>query len=160
MLLTTAIILLSFFPSPFAYTLRAVDPATGEATSTLEKSTTTLQKGKGKNSTGTAYTISGARSSTRLKISQAVFQSESDKSTLIMNPADYIVLYKLTTDKNSRNFSIGESMISTNFSSADRYGAYRVVPSNGLVPGEYAFIDKSTTTGDGNFTVWTFGVDQ
>src|SRR5262245_9281634 len=115
LLLPASIMLLSFFPKPFAYKLRVVDPATGAASSLLEQSTTTLQKGKGKNSTASMYNISGARSSTRVKISQAVFQSESDKSTLTMNPADYIILYKLTTDKNSRSFSINESLIPTTF---------------------------------------------
>ena len=151
--------LLSFVPKPFAYTLRAMDPTTAQVASTLEKSTTTLQKGKGNNSTVPAYSISGAKSSTRLKISQAVFQTDSDKSTLIMDPADYLILYKLTTDKNSRSFSISESLIAISFTSIAS-GTYRVAPSSGLVPGEYAFIDKSTTTADGNFTVWTFGVDQ
>src|SRR6185503_2525402 len=124
---------------------------------------TTLQKGKGKNSTTSAYNISGARSSTRLKISQAVFQTESDKATLTMNPADYIILYKLTVDKNTRSFTINNdgsspSLLATTFTALD-YGTHRVAPSSGLVPGEYVFIDKSTTTTDGNFTAWTFGVD-
>ena len=136
-----------------------MDPLTGQPASVLEKSTTTLQKGKGKNSTVSVYTISGAKSLTRLKISQAIFQSDSDKSTLIMNPEDYIVLYKLTIEKNNRSFSIGEALIPATFTSV-AYGTYRVTPSSGLVPGEYAFIDKSTTAADGSFTVWAFGVDQ
>lgn len=160
LLLSASIMLFSFFQKPFAYKLRVEDPVTGMASALLEQSTTTLQKGKGKNSIASGYNISGAKSSTRVKISQAVFQSESDKSTLTMNPADYIILYKLTTDKNSRSFSISESLIPTTFTSIDRYYGYRVTSSFGLVPGEYAFIDKSTATADGNFTVWTFGVDN
>ena len=159
LLLSVSIMLLSFFQKPFAYTLRAIDPATGQASSTLEKSTANLQKGKGKNSTASVFIISGAKSSIRLKISQAVFQSESDKSTLTMNPADYIVLYRLTTEKNNRSLSIGESLIPTTFTSVYQ-DAYRVAPSSGLIPGEYAFVDKSTTTADGNFAIWAFGVDQ
>jgi hypothetical protein len=158
LIITGSLGFLSFSIKPFAYTLRAIDPATGKIRTTLEKSNAVLQKGKGKNTTASVYNISGSKSLTRLKISEAVFQSDSDKSTLTMNPADYIILYKLTTDKNNRSFSGSESLISTSFTSLD-YGMYRVAPSSGLVPGEYAFIDKSTTTAEGNFTVWTFGVD-
>jgi len=158
-ILIGALVFLSFSTNPFAYTLRAIDPATGKVRSTLEKSTAVLQKGKGKNTTASVYNISGSKSSTRLKISEAVFESFSDKTTLTMNPADYIILYKLTIDKNNRSFSGNESLIATSFTSLEP-GMYRVGPSSGLVPGEYAFIDKSTTTADGNFTVWAFGVDQ
>jgi len=157
----TALSLLIFFIAffhPFAYTLNAIDPATGKARAKLEQSTATIQKGKGKNSTESVYNISGIKSSVQLKISEAVFQSVSDQSALRMNPADYISLYKLTAEKNNRSFTINTaSLISTTFTSLD-YGYYRIVPSQGLIPGEYAFVDKSTTTADGDFTVWTFGV--
>ena len=156
---SVSIVLLSFFQNPFAYTLRVMDPATGQPASMLEKLTATLQKGKSKSSTATAYTISGAKSSIRLKIPKIAFEINSDKSTSSMNPADYLVLYKLTTEKNNRSFLTGESLIPVDFSFVDGAG-YRAVPSSGLIPGEYAFIDKSTTAADGSFTVWAFGVDQ
>ena len=35
-----------------------------------------------------------------------------------------------------------------------------ITPAQGLIPGEYAFVDRSTTTADGNITVWTFGIDN
>jgi hypothetical protein len=35
----------------------------------------------------------------------------------------------------------------------------RISPSVAMLPGEYAFVDKTTITADGNVTVWTFGID-
>lgn len=153
----------AFLYKPFAYTLRTLDPVTGKLKNKLEQSTATLQKGKGKNSAASVYNISGAKSTIRLMISETVFQSDSEQSTQGMNPADYIVLFKLSIEKNNRSFTMandgtGTSMLSATFTDLG-YGAYRIVPSTGLIPGEYAFIDRSTSTADGHFTVWTFGVD-
>src|ERR1044071_4167267 len=107
--LPSIFLLISFSSNPFAYTLSAVDPATGKAKATLEQSTAVLQNAKGKNSTASVYNISGLTSSVRLKISEAVFQTKSDPSTEKMNPGDYIALYKLSIDKKTRSFSTGGS---------------------------------------------------
>ena len=81
-----------------------------------------------------------------------------------MNPADYISLYKLATGKTNRSFtmntdgSANAALVPLVFSAED-YGFYKIGPANGLIAGEYAFIDKSTLTTDGKVTVWTFGID-
>ena len=82
-----------------------------------------------------------------------------------MNPADYVFLYKLVVGKTYRTFTINTDgtanamLIPIVFASLDPPFSYKVAPVNGLVPGEYAFIDKSTITSDGKITGWTFGVD-
>jgi len=37
--------------------------------------------------------------------------------------------------------------------------AYKIVPGAALQPGEYAIVDKTTITTEGNYTVWAFGID-
>jgi hypothetical protein len=162
---TFSFMLLAFASKPFAYTISAMDPAKGAIKAKLEQSQAVLQT-KGKTSTtSSSYNISGAKSAIRLKISETVFQSLSDKTTGNMNPADYINLYKLSVGKSNRSFTInidGSSnamMIPVVFSSLESALLYKIAPANGLVPGEYAFIDKSTTAAEGNMIVWTFGVD-
>ena len=163
--LACSIIFLAFVPKPFAYTLSAIDPSKGAVKAKLEQSTAVAQT-KGKTSTtSSSYTISGAKSTIRLKISETVFQSLSDQTTGYMNPADYINLYKLSVGKTNRNFAINidgssnATLIPIVFTSLDPPLSYKVAPVNGLVPGEYTFIDKSTTKADGSIIVWTFGID-
>ena len=165
MIVTCSIMLLAFVSKPFAYTLSAVDPAKGAVKAKLEQSTAVLQT-KGKTSTtSSSYTISGAKFVIRLKINETVFQSLSDQTTGTLNPADYINLYKLSIGKTNRTFAINNDgstntmLIPLVFASYEPPFIYRVAPANGLAPGEYAFIDKSTTTTIGNVTVWTFGID-
>ena len=157
--LICSLMLLAFTSKPFAYSLFAVDPMLGKIKAKLEQSQALLQT-KGKTSaTASSYIISGTKSAIRLKISETVFQSLSDQSTGAMNPADYISLYKLTVGKTNRSFTINTDgstngmLISISFSSLDPPFSYKVGPSNGLVSGEYAFIDKSTMTTDGKITV-------
>ena len=161
--LACSLMFLAFTSKPFAYSLSAID-MTGKTKTKLEQSLALLQT-KGKTSqTSSTYNISNAKSAIRLKISETVFRSSSDKSTLTMNPADYISLYKLTIGKTNRSFtmntdgSANAALVPLVFSAED-YGFYKIGPANGLIAGEYAFVDKSTTTTEGNITVWTFGID-
>jgi hypothetical protein len=163
-LVITLAIACSFITKPFAYTLTAIDVARGTVKATLEKSTAMIQT-KGKTSTtSSSYTISTAKSLVRIKISDAVFQSYSDKSTALLGPESYISLYKLSSAKANRSFTINTggttnaALIPVTFTPTD-VQMNRITPIQGLIPGEYAFIDRSTTTADGNITVWTFGID-
>lgn len=163
-LFITLAIACSFITKPFAYTLTAIDPAKGTVKATLEKSTAVIQT-KGKTSaTSSSYTISNAKSLVRIKIGDAVFQSYSDKSTALLGPEDYISLYKLSSGKKDRSFTINtdgtmnSALIPISFTPTD-VQMNRITPTQGLIPGEYAFVDRSTTTADGNITVWTFGID-
>jgi hypothetical protein len=36
---------------------------------------------------------------------------------------------------------------------------YKIILGTALLQGEYAFIDKTTTTADGSVKVWAFGID-
>lgn len=162
---TFSFILLAFTPKPFAYTLSAIDPAKGAVKARLEQSQAVLQT-KGKTSaTSSSYNISGGKSSIRLKISETFFQSLSDKTTGTINPADYISLYRLSTSKTNRGFVINNDgsnnamLVPIVFASLESPLSNKVTPANGLVAGEYAFIDKTTLTTDGKVTVWTFGID-
>ena len=163
-LIITLAIACSFITTPFSYTLSAIDPAKGTVKATLEKSTAMIQT-KGKTSTtSSSYTISNAKSLVRIKIGDAVFQSYSDKSTALLGPEDYISLYKLTSGKTGRSFTINTdgttnaALIPISFTPTD-VQMNKILPKQGLIPGEYAFVDRSTTTADGNITVWTFGID-
>ena len=157
--------LLAFATKPFAYLLSAINGATGVVKVNLEQSQAALQT-KGKTSTTSSlYNIGGLKSTVRLKISETVFQSHSDRVTRSFNPADYIYLYKLSIGKTNRSFTINTdgstnaALMPVTFSIIDLPEYQRIVPSKGLVPGEYAFIDRSSTTAEGNITVWAFGVD-
>ena len=165
LLAITLAIACSFITKPFAYTLTAIDPARGTVKATLEKSTAMIQT-KGKTSAiSSSYTISNAKSAIRIKIGDAVFQSYSDKSTAFLGPEDYISLYKLNPGKTNRSFTINTdvttnaSLIPIGFTTTD-VQMNRIIPKQGLIPGEYAFVDRSTTTTDGNITIWCFGIDN
>ena len=151
----------SFTIKPFSFTISAIDPRTGMAKITLEKSTAMVQT-KGK--TSGSYTISNAKSLVRIKINDAVFQSNNLNSYLSAN--DYISLYKLSSTKTSRSFVINTdgttnaALIPVNFIPTETRIYTRINPVQALIPGEYAFVDMSTKTADGNITVWTFGIDN
>ncbi len=164
MIVTCSIMISAFIARPFAYTFSSITPELGEVKDKLELSQAIFQT-KGKTSTtSSTYNISGIKSTMRIKISEAFFQAKSDQTTGSMNPADYISLYKITVGKSTRSFTIktdgsaNAMLIPIVFRNRDLI-TYRVTPSSGLLPGEYAFIDKSTTTAEGNVTVWTFGID-
>ena len=154
----------SFITKPFSFTISQLDPKTGMAKITLEKSTALIQT-KGKTSTtSTSYTISNAKSVVRIKINDAVFQSSG--TTELGGPSDYISLYKLSSAKTNRSFTINTdgttnvALIPVNFIPTETRAYTRIQPVQALIPGEYAFVDISTKTTDGNITVWCFGIDN
>lgn len=153
----------SFIPKLFSFTISAIDPKTGMAKVTLEKSTALIQT-KGKTSTtSSSYIINNAKSLVRIRINDAVFQSSTNSYD---SPSDNISLYKLSTGKTSRSFTINTdgstnaTLIHVNFIPTETRVYTRIIPAQALVPGEYAFVDMSTKTADGNITVWTFGIDN
>lgn len=146
----------------FVYSFSSVDPATGKIKAALQPNTAVKQKGKGKTATAVTYLIDGSRSSVRLKFEDSYFNVLSDLQTSNLNPILYIGLYKLTTGKNGRTLVIdpnsGENVMAFNLSPLDA-NTQRIIVGATLQSGEYAFVDKTTTTADGNVTVWTFGID-
>jgi len=158
----TLAIACSFITRPFSFTISAVDPK-GMVKATLEKSTAMIQT-KGKTSaTSSSYTISNAKSLIRIKINDAVFQSNNLNSYL--SASDYISLYQLSSGK-TRSFTINTdgttnaALIPVNFIPTEQRNYTRIVSAQALIPGEYAFVDMSTKTADGNITVWCFGIDN
>ena len=152
----------NIIPPPFAYSIYTVDATIGKVRAKLESSSAAYQKPKGKENAAT-YNITGAKSSLRLKIADAVFQSDSEPSTGTLNPANYIGLYKLSVGKSNRSFTMNSdgssiSMIPVTFTSLDQL-SNRIAVSGAILPGEYAFVDRTTTDLDGNVKVWTFGID-
>src|SRR5258705_2006564 len=104
LLAITLTIACSFIIKSFSYTIWAIDPKSGTAKATLEKSTAVIQT-KGKTSaTSFSYTINNAKSLIRIKIADAVFQSSG--RTELGGPSDYISLYKLSAGKTNRSFTI------------------------------------------------------
>ena len=161
-LATTVIIALAFTAEPFAYYFSTVDPQTGRAGRKLEKTIAAYQKPKGK-STAADYTITGGKSSVRLKIVEAIFEAHADESTTLLDPTLYIALFKLNSGKNNRVFSMGPDgtgamWIPLTITRLDP-NVFRVSPAVAMQPGEYALIDRTMTASDGNLTVWTFGID-
>lgn len=149
-------------PPPFAYTFYAINAATGQVTKKLEPLSAVYQKPKGKETSG-AYNIAGAKSAVRLKIAEAVFQSDSEHSTGTLNPVYYIGLYKLNVGRSNRVFTMNTdgssaTLIPITFTSLDQL-SYRIAVTGAILPGEYAFVDRTTTTSEGNVTVWCFGID-
>lgn len=154
---TAATVTWSLLAEPFEYFFSSVDPQSGRDGTKPEKMTALLQKSKGK------YTIAGAASRTRLRIEEAVFSAYPDESSKTLDPALYIALYKLSSTKSNRILSTtaegaGENCLPLTITRPDPY-SIRVVPAVAMVPGEYALIDKTTTTSAGHVTVWTFGID-
>ena len=152
----------SFIIKTFSFTIGVVD-GKGMIKATLEKSTAMIQT-KGKTSTtSSSYTINNAKSLIRVKINDAVFQSNNLNTYLSAN--DYISLYKLSSAKTSRSFTINidgtanTALIPLNFIPTDQRNYTRITPAQALIPGEYAFIDMSTKATD-SIAVWTFGIDN
>ena len=157
-----AMLVCSFVTEPFAYLFSTVDPETGRAGTKPEKMTAMYQKPKGK-STDREYTIAGSTSRVRLRIEQAVFNAYPDQSSSTLDPTLYIGLYKLGSAKNNRTLSMtaeggGENWLPVTITTPDPY-SIRIVPAVAMVPGEYALVDRTTTTSAGHVTVWTFGID-
>jgi hypothetical protein len=166
LLAITLAIACSFITIPFfSFTISALDPKTGIANVALGKSTAVIQT-KGKTSaTSSSYTISNSKSLVRIKINNAVFQSSLDNLNTLGGPSDYISLYKLSSGKTSRSFIINTdgttnaALIPVNFIPGETRVNTKIIPAQALIPGEYAFVDMSTKTADGNIIVWTFGID-
>jgi|KBSSwiS6_1023812.scaffolds.fasta_scaffold01433_4 hypothetical protein len=161
-LLATIAFACSFITKPFAYNFITVDPLTGGDGTKPEKITAIFQKPKGK-VTSNSYLISGTKSAVRLKIKEAIFNAYPDKSSSTLDPSLYIMLYKVAVGKTDRSLTMnadGSSAmyIPVTITKPDGY-TIRISPSVAMLPGEYAFVDKTTTTTDGNVIVWTFGID-
>lgn len=158
-----AMIICSFITEPFAYSFSSVDPETGRIGRKLEKATAVYQKPKGKATTAD-YIITGTKSSVRLSIAEAVFNAFPDQSSTTLDPSLYIALFKLNSGKTNRTLSMnseggGALWMPVDITRPDAY-SIRITPGAAMLPGEYALVDRTTTTADGNVTVWTFGVDQ
>lgn len=158
------VIAYSFSIKTFDYTISNLDPVKGTVKVTMEKSTAMIQT-KGKTSTtSSTYTISNAKSLVRIRITDNFFQSH-DMLNSYLSASDYISLYKLNTGKNSRSFTINTdgtnnaAFIPLNFIPTETRAYTNITAKQGLIAGEYAFVDRSTTTADGNITVWCFGID-
>jgi len=148
----------------FAYIFMTVDPMTGKTKGKLEQLTALYQKPKGKTSSPAVYTVNGVKSPVRLKIAEAVFQMVPDDASITLNHNLYISLYKLTSTRTARTLTIttdgsGDvAILPITITQPDLY-TYIISVTVAIFPGEYAFVDKSTTTADGNMRVWTFGID-
>jgi hypothetical protein len=130
----------------------------------MEQCIAVLQKTKGK-TTGSDYLIKGAKSGIRIKIQEGCFQVTSDQSSGMLDPNKYVYLYKLTSGKTGRSFTITDggysspSLIPVTIELIEGFH-YKVTVGSALVPGEYGFTDRTTVTPEGNLTVWAFGIDQ
>jgi hypothetical protein len=162
----TLAIACSFVIESFSYTIWAIDPRSGIANVAVEKSTAVIQT-KGKTSTtSSSYTISNATSPVRIKINDAAFQSALNSQNTLGNANDHITLYKLNSGKTNRSFTINTdgttnaALISVNFTPTETRVHTNIAPAQALATGEYAFVDMSTKTTDGNITVWCFGIDN
>lgn len=158
----SAIIFCSFITEPFAYSFSTVDPETGKIGKKPEKTTAVYQKPKGKATTAD-YLITGTKSTVRLKLSEAVFNAYPDESSTTLDPSLYIALFKLSSAKTNRILSMsseggGPLWIPIHIYRPDTY-SIKVTPGIAMQPGEYALVDHSTKTSEGNVTVWTFGID-
>ncbi|MES1214488.1 MAG: hypothetical protein ABUT20_03140 [Bacteroidota bacterium] len=147
---------------PFAYQFYAIDVREGKIIKRLESLSAAYQAPKGK-ATAATYTIAGTKSTARLRIIEATFQSDADPATGLLDAASYIGLYKLTVGKSNRTFTMNTdgsstSMMHLNFTSQDPLSR-RITVSGAILPGEYAFVDRTTTETDGKVTVWCFGID-
>src|ERR1051325_1307579 len=132
LLAITLAIACSFISKPFAYYFITVDPATGRDGTKPEKTIATYVKPKGKTTT-TDYTIVGAKSTKRLKISEAFFNANPDESSTNLNPALYIFLYKVSVGKTTRTLTMnldgsGPMYIPVNITKPDGY-TIRLTPA-------------------------------
>jgi hypothetical protein len=136
----------------------------GTAKAQLERITARLQTVKGK-STSTVYEIAGAKSTRRINAVEAMFNASPDLISSRADPSTVIQLYKLEARKNKRLFSltpdgkVQSEMIAVSFQSEDFGSTYKIILTGYLSPGEYAFIDNTTSAADGSVIVFAFGVD-
>lgn len=137
----------------------------GGAKAPLERITATFPAAKGnKTTTTTVYEIAGGKSTVRIKAIEALFNASSDLKTSSTDPSTVIQLFKLDASKNKRNFSltpdskINSAEIPVSFHMEDNLN-FKITIFNYLVPGEYAFVDKTSTTASGNVIVFAFGID-
>jgi len=130
----------------------------------LEKALAVLPVSKGTKTTSSVYEIQGGKSTRRILAIEALFRATSDNITAKTDPATVILLYKLATSKTKRSFSLTpdskvlSSLIPISFQQ-DEFLNFKILLQNYLAPGEYAFIDRTTTSSDGSVTVFTFGID-
>ena len=146
-------------PEPFEYTVGTLD-RNGKV-GKLEKSTA-FHKSIVRIP---IHTISGAKSSRRIRINDAVFDASADNVSSRLDPSYYIFLYKLEQGTDRRTFT---ENLNTNEASRNpslipiiivkNDDSYRITVQGALFKGEYAFVDKSTLT-DTQVTIWTFGID-
>lgn len=150
------------FALPPGYSFATLNATTGKIVTKLEPATAVYQKPKGRVTSAT-YAVSGIKSSVRLKISDVLFQLLADQSAGTLNPTYYVSLFKLETGKSSRILTVNadgssNSLIPVKITQTYEL-TYKIEVMAAILPGEYAFIDKTTTTSEGNVTVWTFGID-
>ena len=165
-LLTIAFVCLltfsAFRHNTFSYQVKTCRPTTdGTSGELLEQLTATLQKAKGKSSAPT-YTINGVKSSIRFKLNETCFEIYAD--TGMPDPFQNISLYKLTSSKTGRTLTMindgsnNSTWIPMQIPQVEP-GKYKVYLGGAVTAGEYAFVDKTTTTSNGNVTAWCFGID-
>ena len=152
----------SFISQPFAYYFSWIDPQSGTAAGKPERTNAVYQKPKG-TATTNDYIISGTKSTIRLKIAEANFTANLDETTTTLDPTLYISLYKISSGKTNRTLSMtpeggGVMWLPINISKPNSY-SIRITPGVAMVPGEYALVDRTTITSEGNYTVWCFGID-
>ena len=149
-------------PSPLlsGYSFGWYDLYTYAKKGDLQMATAIYQKAKGKSVE--TYTITGTRSSVRIKVAENLLAADISQSPNA-DPSTTIELYKLAVDANNRYYSPTNTASSTyskiNFTVKTGGTLVRINFSSPLAPGEYVFIDKTTTATNGNVTVWTFGID-
>lgn len=150
-------------PAPYAYQFGIMDVRTGKAKSGLQQ-TTAVKQPKKSTPTTLFYMFEGTRSSTRFKISNIVFQAVADDASQSLDPSNYIYLFKLNVDNANRSFTVNTNgssnamLVPITISLFER-STYKIIVGTAWTPGEYAFMDKSTTTANGDVKVWTFGID-
>jgi hypothetical protein len=154
-LLAFVFVLSRFGIRTFVYSFGYYDLYTYAKKGDLEMTTAVYQKAKGK--TPEKYTIAGTRSGVRVKMSDSFFGADISQSsnTDFNSNAE---LYKLTSDASSRYYSPASSP-KISFTTKTGGTLVRIIISSTLQSGEYAFVDKTSTTSTGNVTVWTFGID-
>lgn len=137
----------------------------GGAKAPLERVTAALPAAKGnKTATTTLYEIAGGKSTVRIRAIETLFNASSDLKTSGTDPSSVIQLYKLDVSKNKRAFSltpdnrVNSAEIPVSFQSIDNLN-FKITLFTALGSGEYAFVDKTSTTASGNVTVFAFGID-
>ena len=150
-------------PGFFAFNIYPV-AADGSVKAPLERTNAELLPVPVK-SGGAVYVITGMKSSRRMNAAEILFHAAPDFSSIRADPSTEIFLYKLEATKNSRMFSlhptgrVQSQQVAVSFQEEDHGSSYKIVLTGTLGPGEYAFIDKTTSAPGGNVTVFAFGID-